>query len=58
MSHPADPAFHDLLTTLTSIQKSGVLVWEIEQHENDEEIVLMFRKHPEMMFVPNVRSLS
>lgn len=47
VSHPADLQFDSLLTSLASIQRSGVLVWEVEQHEDDKEIVLMFRQHPD-----------
>jgi hypothetical protein len=57
VSHPADPDFHALLASLTSIQRSGVMVSEIEKHDGDDEIVLMFREHPDAKVQSEIASV-
>jgi hypothetical protein len=57
VSHPADPDFNALLASLTSIQQSGVLVSEVEKHDGDDEIVLMFREHPDAKVQSEIASV-
>jgi hypothetical protein len=57
VSHPADPDFNALLASLTSIQRSGVMVSEIEKHDGDDEIVLMFREHPDAKVQSEIASV-
>jgi hypothetical protein len=51
-SHPSDSQFNELLVLLGSIQKSGVLTFGIEHHADEDEIILMFREHPD----PKIKS--
>jgi hypothetical protein len=51
-SNPADSQFNTLLESLASIQKSGVLIFGIEYLKDSEEVVLMFREHPD----PEIKS--
>ena len=55
--HPADPEFTTLLELLASVQQSGVLVLQVEQHEGKEELVLMFRKHPDSKVEAEIASI-
>jgi len=57
VAHPADPDFRTLLTSLTSIQQSGVMVSEIEKHDDGDEIVLMFREHPDAEVASEISSV-
>jgi hypothetical protein len=58
MAHrSADQAFNDLVELLASIQRSGVLVFGIEEHDGGEDIVLMFRKHPDSKVQSEIASV-
>jgi hypothetical protein len=56
-SHPADSQFNTLLALLASIQKSGVLTFGVEHIEDNEEIVLMFREHPDSEIESDIASV-
>jgi predicted small lipoprotein YifL len=56
-SHPADSEFNELLVLLASIQKSGVLTFGIEHHTHSEEIILMFREHPDPKMKSEIASV-
>jgi hypothetical protein len=55
--HPADPEFDSLLRLLASIQGSGALAMGLQRHDGNEEVVLMFREHPDLQVQSDVASL-
>jgi len=46
IAHEDGTRFDSLLSSIASIQRSGVLVSEIEKHDGDTDMLLMFRDHP------------
>ena len=57
VSHAGDTRFDTLLSSIASIQRSGVLVSEIEQHNGDSDMLLMFREHPDLRIQSEIASV-
>jgi hypothetical protein len=56
--HAGDTRFDTLLSSIASIQRSGVLVSEIEQHNGDTDMLLMFREHPDSRIQSEIASVT
>ncbi len=57
VSHPGDTRFDSLVSSIAIIQRSGVLVSEIEQHDGETDMLLMFREHPDSRIQSEIASV-